>query len=132
MTPLRTEYATICVIAQCVFNFFLFSYSGYFFFLIVHHFAFSYNTQHKYPRLWRDYSLFFLRNLSVLFCPGCPGIAFCPYCTTHTAQTSMSAAGFKPVNPRKRGAADPRLRPLGHWDWLQTAPSGTSGFLNKY
>jgi hypothetical protein len=33
----------------------------------------------------------------VLLCPDCPGWAFCPYCTTHTTQTSMPPVGFEPA-----------------------------------
>jgi hypothetical protein len=39
---------------------------------------------------------------------------------THNRQTSMPPAGFEPVIPAKRAAADPRLRPHGHWDLPQT------------
>ena len=42
---------------------------------------------------------FVLCTLSVLLCPDCPGFAFCPYCTTHTTQTSMPPAGFEPAIP---------------------------------
>jgi hypothetical protein len=36
---------------------------------------------------------------------------------THKKQTSMPPGGIQPHNPSKRAAADPRLRPRGHWDW---------------
>ena len=41
------------------------------------------------------------------------------YLTTHNKykrQIFMPSVGFKPHNPSKRAAADPRLRPCGHWD----------------
>ena len=38
---------------------------------------------------------------------------------THNRQTPIPPAGFEP-SPSKRAAVDPHLRPLGHWDWLQT------------
>ena len=37
---------------------------------------------------------------------------------THNRQTSMPPGGIRTRNPSKRAAADPRLRPRGHWDWL--------------
>ena len=63
--------------------------------------------------------------------------------TQHSQQTSMPPAGFKPAipvgerpqtyaldrsatgirtrNPNRRAAADPRIRPLGHWDRHKTS-----------
>ena len=40
---------------------------------------------------------------------------------THNSKTSMNPEGFEPGgirtrNPNKQAAADPRLRPRGHWD----------------
>jgi hypothetical protein len=35
---------------------------------------------------------------------------------THKRQTSMPPGGIRTHNPSKWGAADPRLRPRGHWD----------------
>jgi hypothetical protein len=35
---------------------------------------------------------------------------------THKRQTSMPPVGFKPHDPSKRAAEDPRLRPHGHWN----------------
>jgi hypothetical protein len=35
---------------------------------------------------------------------------------THNRQTSMSLGGIRTRNPKNREAADPRLRPHGHWD----------------
>jgi hypothetical protein len=35
---------------------------------------------------------------------------------THKRQTSIPLVGIRTRNPRKRSAADPRLRPLGVWD----------------
>jgi hypothetical protein len=40
-------------------------------------------------------SLYFICTL----CTDCPGFAFCPYCATHTTQTSMPPAGFEPATP---------------------------------
>jgi hypothetical protein len=82
--------------------------------------------------------IFVLCTLSVLLYPDCPGFAFFCYCITHTTQTSMPLPEFEPVtsasdrpqtlaldrsatgirtrSPSKRSVADPRLRPLGHWD----------------
>jgi hypothetical protein len=37
---------------------------------------------------------------------------------THKRQTSMPPGGIRTRNPRKRTAADPRLRPHSHWDRL--------------
>jgi hypothetical protein len=51
-------------------------------------------------------SLYFI---STILFPDCPGCAFCPYCATHTTQTSIHPAGFEPAIP----ASD---RQLGHWD----------------
>ena len=42
-------------------------------------------------------NFFVFCTLSVLICPNCPGFAFCPYCTTHTTQTSITPAGFEPA-----------------------------------
>ena len=51
-------------------------------------------------------------SVQLFFYPDCPGCAFCPYSTTHT--TNIHAPGWiQTRNPRKRSAADPRLRPLG-------------------
>jgi len=37
--------------------------------------------------------------------------------TKHTQETDIYAfGGIGTYNPSKRAAADPRLRPLGHWD----------------
>ena len=50
------------------------------------------------------------------------GSALCSelYLTTHNnqRQTSMPPAGFEPVIPSKRAAADPRLGPRSHWNGL--------------
>jgi hypothetical protein len=35
---------------------------------------------------------------------------------THKSQTCMPAGGIQTCNRSKRAAADPRLRPHGHWD----------------
>ena len=35
--------------------------------------------------------------------------------SNHNRRTSMPPGGIRTHNPRKRAAADPRLRPLGHW-----------------
>ena len=45
--------------------------------------------------------IFFRSLYFVLLCPDCHGFAFCPYCTTHTTQTSMTPAGFKPAIPAR-------------------------------
>ena len=37
------------------------------------------------------------------------------YLTIHSRQTSMPPGGIRTRNPSKRAAADPRLRPRGHW-----------------
>jgi hypothetical protein len=53
-----------------------------------------------------------------------------PYLTTHNThkrQISVPPGGFRTRNPNKRNAADPRLRPRGHWD-RQTAVL----YLTKY
>ena len=42
-------------------------------------------------------AIFFLCTSSLLFL--CPDWSSCPYCTTHTTQTSMSQAGFEPAIP---------------------------------
>jgi hypothetical protein len=39
---------------------------------------------------------------------------------THNRQTSMPPGGIRTHNPSKQAAADPRLRPLGHWDRLSS------------
>jgi hypothetical protein len=47
------------------------------------------------------------------------------YLTTHNTQkrqTSMPPGGIRTQNPSKRAAADPRLRPHGHWDRLNRVP----------
>ena len=42
-------------------------------------------------------------------------VPFHPYCATHN--TNIHApGGIRTRNPSRRAAADPRLRPLGHWD----------------
>ena len=65
-------------------------------------------------RPYRDF--FVLCTSSVLLlCRDCPGCAFCPYCATHNTNIHPPA-GIRTHNPSKRSAADPRLRPLGHWD----------------
>jgi hypothetical protein len=39
--------------------------------------------------------------------------------TQHSQQTDMhTPSGIRTHNPSRRSAADPRLRPLGHWDRL--------------
>ena len=44
-----------------------------------------------------------------------------PANTQHSQQTDIHAFGkIRTHNPSKRAAADPRLRPRGHWDRLQT------------
>ena len=40
------------------------------------------------------------------------------YLTTLTRDKHPRPGGIRTSNPSKRVAADPRLRPLGHWDWL--------------
>jgi hypothetical protein len=40
-----------------------------------------------------------LCTISVLLVPIVLAIAFCPYCTTHTTQTSMPPEGFEPAIP---------------------------------
>ena len=37
---------------------------------------------------------------------------------THTGQTSIPTGRFRTRNPSKLVAAEQRLRPRGHWDWL--------------
>ena len=38
--------------------------------------------------------------------------------TQHSQQTDIHATGgIRTHNPSKRAAAEPRLRPRGHWDW---------------
>jgi hypothetical protein len=39
-----------------------------------------------------------------------------PTRSTHKRQISMTPVGFEPPSPRKRAAADPRLRPRGPSD----------------
>jgi hypothetical protein len=40
--------------------------------------------------------------------------------TQHSQQTNIHApGGIRTCNPSRRSAADPRLRPLGHWDRLR-------------
>jgi hypothetical protein len=36
--------------------------------------------------------------------------------TQHSQEVYMPPTGFEPHNPSMREAADPRLRPRGHWD----------------
>ena len=74
------------------------------------------------------------------FCPACHLMFHAIVHTSNTTQTSMPPVGFEPTilvserpqthaldrtatgigvrtrNPSKRAAADPRLRPCGHWD----------------
>jgi hypothetical protein len=38
--------------------------------------------------------------------------------TTLTRDRYLCPGGIRTDNPSKRAAADPRLRPHGHWDWL--------------
>ena len=41
--------------------------------------------------------------------------------TQHSQETDMHApGGIRTHNPSKRGIADPRLSPRGHWDWQVT------------
>ena len=40
--------------------------------------------------------------------------------TLKTDNTFMSLGGIRTHNLSRRAAADPRLRPRGHWDWLTT------------
>jgi hypothetical protein len=63
------------------------------------------------------------------------------YLTTHNTrkrQTSMQLGGIRNHNPNKWAAADPRLRPHGHWDYAtrqQAKPSvklTKEGFLRNY
>jgi len=37
---------------------------------------------------------------------------------THNRQTSMPPGGIRTHDLSRRAAADPRLRPCGHWNWL--------------
>ena len=54
------------------------------------------NTIDKQP--WHQLDFFFL-YLSVLLCPDFPGLAFCPYCTTHRTQNAPS--GIRTRNTSK-------------------------------
>ena len=54
--------------------------------------------EEKNSSTYRDF-LFCLCTLFILLCPDCPSFAFCPYCKTHSTQTSMLPAGFDPATP---------------------------------
>ena len=42
------------------------------------------------------------------------------YLTTHTINKRPCLGGIRTHNLSRRAVADPRLRPRGHWDWLET------------
>jgi hypothetical protein len=59
--------------------------------------------------------------------------------TQHSQQTNIHApGGIQTLNPIRRAAADPRLRPLGHWDrhansiYLFFNPSSQIIFVELY
>ena len=58
----------------------------------------------------------------VLLSPDCLVFAFCPllYNTLHT--NIHAPGGIQTRNPSTPSAADPRLKPLGHWDRLRSPP----------
>jgi hypothetical protein len=57
--------------------------------------------------------LFSLCTLSVLVLTVLH-FAVCPYCITHT--NIYAPGGIRTLNPSKRSASHPHLRPLDHWD----------------
>jgi hypothetical protein len=56
--------------------------------------------------------LFFLCTLSVLLVLALPFVLN----VQHTQHKYPCPGGIRTRNPSRRAAADPRLRPLGHWD----------------
>jgi hypothetical protein len=78
---------------------------------------FLYNTHtHKHPCHRQDFFLFSPCTLSVLLCPDCPGLCLLSI-LYNTHNTNIHApGGIRTHNPSKRSAANPRLRPLCHWD----------------
>jgi hypothetical protein len=46
-------------------------------------------------------------------------------CNTHNTNIH-TPDGIRTRNPKKRAAADPRLRPLGHWDRQDSIPGSPS------
>ena len=59
--------------------------------------------------------MFPLCTLSVFLCPDCPGF---PFLSLLYNTNIHDPGGIRTRNPRRRAAADPRLRPLDHWDRL--------------
>jgi heme/copper-type cytochrome/quinol oxidase subunit 2 len=101
-------------------DFFVFSCTLYFiptcFFVqsfLVLTFVFTYNTQHKHPYPWRDSFIFSVLYL-YFFVLTVLALPFFSYRTTHI----YTPRGIRNRNPSKRSAAEPRLRPLVHWDRL--------------
>ena len=58
----------------------------------------------------------FHRDFFYFICTFCPGFAFSPLLYDTYNTNFHASGGFRTRNPSKRSAADPRLRPLGHWD----------------
>jgi hypothetical protein len=56
------------------------------------------------------------------------------YLTTqilYRTQTSMPPGGSRTHDPSKRSAADPCLRPRGHWDWIKQVRNQITGHRNR-
>jgi hypothetical protein len=53
--------------------------------------------------------------------------------TTLTGNRNPCPGGIRTRNPSKRVAAEPHLRPWGHWDWLSFKSANTSsGYHRQY
>ena len=67
-------------------------------------------------------ALFYFIYRSVLFIH-C--VLLCPPSSCHFFLHNISIhapGGFRTRSPSKRSTADPRLRPLDHWDWWKSSP----------
>ena len=65
----------------------------------------------------------------LLLCPDCPGLAFSPL----LYNTNIPGpGGIRTRDPSKRSAADPRLRPLGHWDQQGFDPRTFQSVASRY
>ena len=71
--------------------------------------------------------LFYLFVCTSLF--GLSWLCLLPFTVQHTQHKNIYApGGIRTRNPSKRSAADPRLRPLGHWDWQRTQQWVNTGY----
>ena len=77
----------------------------------------THTTQTSMPPVGFFYILLYsvCTSFYLFLCFHCPSFCFLPLLTTDN--TNIHApGGIRTRNPSKRSAADPRLRPLGHWD----------------